>query len=618
MQRIHRMPFGAEVLEQGATRFRLWAPAARQVHVCLESPGDGAPTRMLPRPEGWFEAVVAGAGAGTRYRFMVDSGERLPDPASRYQPEDVHGPSEVVDPRAFDWRDEGWRGRPWRDAVFYELHVGAFTPAGSFAAVSGKLDYLAQLGVTAVELMPVAEAPGRRNWGYDGVYLFAPERAYGRPEALKALVQAAHARGLMVFLDVVYNHFGPEGNYLHLYAPQFFTDRHATPWGAAINFDGGFRPVRDFFIHNALYWLEEYHLDGLRLDAVHAIMDDSAPDILTELAEAVSACFGQRRRVHLVLENDHNASRYLERRPNGRPRWYAAQWSDDIHHALHVLASGEDGGYYADYADAPVRRLGRALSEGFAYQGEPSPYRGGAPRGEPSAHLPPTAFVGFLQNHDQVGNRALGERITELAEPAAVRAATAVLLLAPSPPLLFMGQEWGSRRPFPFFCDFGPDLADAVWQGRRREFARFAQFREPQVRDRIPDPNAQATFARAVLDWSEAEGEAGRGWLGFHRELLRLRRREIVPRLGGVAGHAAEFRGHGETGLLATWRLAGGARLHLAANLAASALPAAPDCPSGRLIFATSREMADGLSRRGWPAWSAAWLLAGGAAQGRR
>ena len=341
------------------------------------------------------------------------------------------------------------------------------------AGVIDKLDHLATLGVTAIELMPVADTPGRRNWGYDGVCLFAPQSAYGRPEELKALVDAAHGRGLMVFLDVVYNHFGPEGNYLHVYAPQFFTDRYHTPWGAAINFDGGFRPVRDFFIENALYWLEEYHLDGLRLDAVHAIRDNSTPDILVELAETVRRRVGTGRQVHLVLENDDNASRYLERDRDDRPRWYTAQWNDDAHHALHVLLTGEDAGYYGDYSDAPARHLGRTLAEGFAYQGEASPHRGGSPRGTPSKRLPATAFVPFLQNHDQVGNRAFGDRISTLADADAVRAAVAVLLLAPSPPLLFMGEEWAARQPFPFFCDFGPDLADKVREGRRREFARF-------------------------------------------------------------------------------------------------------------------------------------------------
>ncbi len=309
-------------------------------------------------------------GPGSRYRFRIDGDLLVPDPASRFQPESVDGPSEVIDPRAFEWADQGWRGRAWEEAILYELHVGAFTERGDFAGVAQRLDHLVALGVTAVELMPVAECPGEFNWGYDGVYPFAPERCYGRPEDLKALVEAAHARGLMLLLDVVYNHFGPQGNHLPRYAEPFFTKRHRTPWGAAIDFEGEqSRTVRDFFIHNALYWLEEYHFDGLRLDAVHAIHDSSKPDILTELAEAVHERLGHRE-VHLVLENDRNEARRLERDAQGRAPLYSAQWNDDIHHTLHVLLTGERKGYYADYAERPIRQLGRCLATGFAYQGE--------------------------------------------------------------------------------------------------------------------------------------------------------------------------------------------------------------------------------------------------------
>src|SRR6056297_327087 len=314
------MPFGAEVQDDGSVRFALWAPGARQVELALEEGATAALLPLIAEPDGWFLLATDGAGPGSRYRFRIDGDLRVPDPASRYQPGDVHGPSEVVDPHAFEWRDDGWRGRPWEETVVYELHVGAFSAAGSFAAVAGRLDHLVELGVTAVELMPVAAFPGARNWGYDGVLPFAPDGSYGRPEALKSLVQEAHARGLMVFLDVVYNHFGPEGNYLHAYAPAFCTGRHHAPWGAAINFDGpDSATVRKYFDHNALYWLEEYHLDGLRLDAVHAIMDDSAPDVLEELAAAVAAGPGRERHVHLVLENDDNAARYLDRDAAGTP-----------------------------------------------------------------------------------------------------------------------------------------------------------------------------------------------------------------------------------------------------------------------------------------------------------
>ncbi len=308
--------------------------------------------------------------------------------------------------------------------------------------------------------------------------------------------------GIMVLLDVVYNHFGPEGNYLHAYATQFFTDRHHTPWGAAINFDGpGSRTVRDFFIHNALYWLEEYHFDGLRLDAVHAICDDSEPDILVELADAIHSGPGRERQVHLVLENDNNASRYLQRLHSGRPRWYSSQWNDDEHHALHIIATDERDGYYADYAEKPLWYLGRCLTQGFAYQGEPSAYRNVASRGEPSASLPPSAFVSFLQTHDQVGNRALGERLGMLSEPEIMRALTAVVLLAPQPPMLFMGEEFGASTPFLFFCDFHGELAEAVRAGRCREFEQFERFRGDQSQTEIPDPNALSTFERSKLAW---------------------------------------------------------------------------------------------------------------------
>lgn len=602
------MPFGAQLLETGGVRFRLWAPAARRVDLCLV---EGETETLLPMTrldEGWFELETERAGSGSRYRFCIDAGMRVPDPASRYQPEDVHGPSEVVDPGAWPWQDEAWLGRPWREAVIYELHVGSFSPQGDYAAIQQRLDALVELGISAIELMPVADFPGRRNWGYDGVYLFAPDSQYGRPEDLKALVDAAHARGLMVFLDVVYNHFGPEGNYLHGYAPQFFTERHHTPWGAAINYDGEHSHwVREFFIHNALYWLEEYHLDGLRLDAVHAIIDDSQPDILTELAERVQRHFGNRRRIHLVLENDHNAARYLTRSTNGRPEHYVAQWNDDIHHALHVLLTGEQDGYYQDYAPQPLPHLQRCLSEGFAYQGEPSPFRDQARRGEPSAQLPDTAFVSFLQNHDQVGNRAYGERIAELTDAERLRAALSLLLLAPAPPLLFMGQEWNSTQPFPFFCDFGADLADKVVEGRRNEFAHFPEFSDPAARERIPDPMAEATFDQAVLDWQARHGPDHQPWLKLHKELLALRHAEVVPRLHNLTGGAARSAIWAGQGLRVDWSLGDGARLTLLANLGDGSISAS-DRPPGRLLHSTHPTAAH-EAHESLPPWSVSWYL---------
>jgi 1,4-alpha-glucan branching enzyme/maltooligosyltrehalose trehalohydrolase len=564
---------------------------------------------MRAEPEGWFGLDTGRARPGTRYRFAIDGGMRVPDPASRFQPEDVHGASTVVDAAARDWQDSSWCGRPWEETVVYELHVGTFSRRGDFAGVREKLGYLAGLGVTAIELMPVADFPGRHNWGYDGVYLFAPDSRYGGPDELKALVEAAHAHGLMVFLDVVYNHFGPEGNYLHAYAPQFFTDRHQTPWGAGINYDGSDSHwVRQFFIHNALYWLEEYHLDGLRLDAVHAIADDSQPDILTELAAVVHAHFGSRRHIHLVLENDDNAARYLGRDAGRRPVAYAAQWNDDLHHALHVLLTGEHDGYYLDYAGHPLDHLVRCLAEGFAYQGEASPYRDNTPRGEPSSGLPPTAFVSFLQNHDQVGNRAFGERIFSLCEAAPLRAALSLLLLAPPPPLLFMGQEWGCTRPFPFFCDFGPGLADKVVAGRRDEFSRFPQFRDPGARARIPDPMAWQTFASARLDWQAQDTPVHRDWLALHRELLALRQRELVARLHGVPCGAARCTRIADSALSAVWELGDGCELMLLANLGNTPLA---ECsrPGADLLYATHAAAPGQPPEDGLPAWSVFWSL---------
>jgi malto-oligosyltrehalose trehalohydrolase len=604
------MPFGATPTGDGRVRFRLWAPGARAVELLLGRTATERVERLHALREGWFETVTAGAGPGASYRFRVDGGTAVPDPASRFNPDDVHGASEVIDPEAFVWQDDGWQGRPWEEAVVYELHVGTFSPEGTFAGVERRLDYLAELGVTAIELMPVADFPGRRGWGYDGVLPFAPDAIYGRPDDLKRLVQAAHHRGLMVLLDVVYNHFGPEGNYLYVYARDvFFTDRHRTPWGAGVNFDGqGSEVVRQFFVHNALYWIEEYHLDGLRLDAVQAIADDSPAHLLEAIAEAVRQGPGQTRAVHLVLENDANQARFLARDASGRPRWYDAQWNDDLHHALHVVLTGECDGYYADYADAPLERLGRCLTEGFAYQGERSAYRDGAPRGEPSAHLPPTAFVNFLQTHDQIGNRAFGERLCALASPEAVTAATAIVLLAPSPPLLFMGEEYAAATPFLYFCDFGPELAGAVTAGRREEFARFDRFSDPVIRDAIPDPNDPETFRRSRLAWDCLGRSPHAETLAHHQELLALRRREVAPRLGGQAGGLAGWQTHGGWGLAVTWTLADRSRLSLLANLSSEPHSGVP-APAGRLLYATGVAATTLVSGGALPPWLVAWWL---------
>jgi maltooligosyltrehalose trehalohydrolase len=570
MKRHHELPFGVEIVGAGV-RFRLWAPKAATVDLEL----GGANRLALAREDGgWFGLTTTAAGTGSRYRYIVD-GQNVPDPAARYQPEDVHGRSEVIDPTGYDWHDQDWRGRAWEEISLYELHTGTFSPGGDFTGVQRHLDHLTRLGVTAIELMPVADFPGRRNWGYDGVLLFAPDASYGRPDELKRLVEACHERGLAVLLDVVYNHFGPEGNYLHLYAPDFFTGRHQTPWGAAINF--ACPEVRRFYVENALYWLEEYHFDGLRFDAVHAIVDDSPRHILTEIAETVRQRCDADRAIHLVLENDNNEARRLE------AGLFTAQWNDDVHHALRVLTTGETNGYYADYADAPAERLGRALAEGFAYQGEVSRRRR-ARRGDPSAQLPATSFVSFVQNHDQVGNNAFGTRLVRLASPDAVRVAAAICLLSPQIPLIFMGEEWGAVQPFTYFCDFEPDLAEKVRAGRRREFADFHDFRRG-VAD-IPDPCAEATFAAAVLDWHAPERSPHSEWLLWYRRMLALRAQEIAPRLAGMPGNAGRWCVSDDRLLRVDWRLGGGARLTLLANFDGDEV-ALREPVAGRLLYAS-------------------------------
>jgi maltooligosyltrehalose trehalohydrolase len=523
MHHRHAMPFGA-AFGREATRFSLWAPSAAEVTLVL----DGADHAMPAGGDGWYSLTLPDVRPGARYGYRV--GDLLvPDPASRFQPDDVKGPSAVVDPDAFDWPDGGWRGRPWEEAVLYEVHVGTATPEGTFAALAEILPELAELGVTAVELMPIGEFHGRRNWGYDGVLPYAPDASYGSPEDLKRLVAKAHSLGLMIFLDVVYNHFGPVGNYLHAYAKTFFTERHETPWGAGMNVDGpDGKPVRDFFVENALYWLDEFQFDGLRLDAVHAIRDDSGDHLLAELARRARA-LAPDRHIHLVLENEHNESRWLERGQDFKPLLHTAQWNDDIHHCWHVLLTGERDSYYRDFADDPVGRLRRGLTEGFVYQGDPSPNQGGKPRGTPSAHLPPACFVAFLQNHDQVGNRAFGDRLAGAPERLAL--ARAFLLLGPQIPMLFMGEEWGAATPFQFFVDFAddPELSRAVREGRRREFRNFPAFADEAAAARIPDPTDEATFLASKLAREEAARPPHDAVLAETRRLLALRRDVVAP-----------------------------------------------------------------------------------------
>lgn len=537
--------------------------------------------------DGWYALDVAGTRPGSRYRFRIDDELDVPDPASRFQPEDVHGPSELID-HAYEWQARSWKGRPWHECVFLELHTGAFTPEGSFRGIIGRLDHIVETGITAIELMPVADFFGRWNWGYDGVLIFAPDGAYGRPEDLKALIDAAHQRGLMIFLDVVYNHFGPEGNYLGRYAPQFFTEAH-TPWGNAIDYENPL--VRRFAVENALYWLNDFRFDGLRLDAVHAIAEPSRTTLLNEMSFAVGKLARDTgRHIHLVLENDANQASLLDPLADPPRGEYRAQWNDDYHHAFHVLLTGEQQGYYRDYRE-PQRHAVRALAEGFVYQGDPSSHRKGEKRGEPTQNLPATAFVNFVQNHDQIGNRVLGERLIALAAPAALEAALAITLLAPSPPLMFMGDEWGAREPFPFFCDFKGDLAEAVRKGRRQEFEEaYARFG-----GEIPDPLAEQTFGSAALDWTKVGDAEHQARLELVRQLLDARRSFVIPRLPQI------IPGHGQCtiddGVLgARWNFRNGEALSIIANLT--------DAPRSRPATKFGESIWGGVPPAQLPPWS--------------
>ncbi len=499
-------------------RFEVWAPGKDRVELVLEG---GERLAMAPSELGWWTLEVPGAGPGTRYRLSPDGGPPRPDPRSAYQPEGVDGPSELVDHASFNWSDATWEGFELGRAVLYEMHVGTFSPEGTFDGAVGRLGHLVDLGVNAVELMPVAEASGARGWGYDGADLWAPHHCYGGPDGLKRLVDACHGHGLAVVLDVVYNHLGPAGNYLAEFGP-YFTDRYRTPWGTAVNMDGaGSYGVRDFVVANALMWLGDYHLDGLRLDAVHAIYDEGALHVLEELSQAVDL-LAQRQGRHLWLmaESDRNDPRLVRSRAEHGYGVHAA-WDDDLHHALHCVLTGEEGGYYSDFGQ--LGQLAKALSQGYVYDGSFSPFRQRR-HGRPAVGLPGQAFVVCMQNHDQVGNRAFGERISSLVGADLAAVGAALYLLSPYVPLVFQGEEWGASTPFQYFTDHrDPDLARAVSEGRRREHAM-------EGAGDVPDPQDEGTFLRSRLDWSEPQREPHRWLLGWYKRLLELRRSE--PALG--------------------------------------------------------------------------------------
>jgi maltooligosyltrehalose trehalohydrolase len=517
---------GATCLGWG-TRFRVWAPEAETVEVVLESQNQAH--SMSKTGDGYFALVLPSVGAGTLYRYRVDGKGPFPDPASRFQPDGVHGPSQIVDPGQFEWSDQQWSGIEMTDLVLYELHIGTFTPEGTFAAAAKRLAWLKDLGVTAVELMPVSDFPGERNWGYDGVCPFAPARCYGTPDDLRALVSEAHRLGLAVHLDVVYNHFGPDGAYQGTFSGAYFSKKHHSPWGAALNFDGPLsEPVRDYVIENALRWIHEYHFDGLRLDATHAIADDSHRHILASIASAVRASVAQcGRRVQVVAEDVRNLAGMVT--PEAEGGWgLDGVWSDDFHHQVRRCLAGDSDGYFQDF-DGATSGIAATARQGWFYTGQHAPYFNAA-RGTDPNGVPLERFVFFIQNHDQVGNRAFGDRLNRTIEPAAYRAASVLLLMLPETPLLFMGQEWAASSPFRYFTDHHAELGRLVTEGRRKEFASFRAFADSEAREKIPDPQDVQTFLRSKLNWEECEREPHAAMLRLYRRLLRLRREEPALR----------------------------------------------------------------------------------------
>lgn len=573
--------FGAIPRADGSVRFRMWAPTIGRQKVVLEIEGR-PPAQMQPEGDGYYQLTLP-CHVGARYRYRIGAERAVPDPASRLQDGDVHDASIVCDTRAYPWKNTDWRGRPWTQAVLYEIHCGL---AGGFQGVETRLEELAQLGVTALELMPIADFPGPRNWGYDGVLPYAPDCRYGTPDELRRLVDAAHGLGMMVFLDVVYNHFGPDGNYLPSYAADFFRDDIDTPWGPAIDFRQD--TVQDFFSENALYWLNEFRFDGLRLDAVHAISDQGWP---ARMAGFVRSQIKPERYVHLVLENHNNAASLLT-------QGFDAQWNDDAHHVLHHILTGETQGYYAGYSQRPTEKLARFLAEGFVYQG-PQSGLGKGVRGEPSAGLAPTQFVCFLQNHDQIGNRAWGERLISLCKPdlTALRAAVALQLLIPHIPLLFMGEEYGTATPFHYFTSHeDPALAKAVREGRRNEFAAQHAFAAEKGGACIPDPNSIQTWEESIVTVRPHDLDAGQ-WHDYYRRLLGLRRGHITPYLLGSRSMGVDVLA--PLSVHARWRLSHGGELSIYCNLsqAACASPGLEARPNDFNLFASKNDGYEALRR---------------------
>lgn len=570
--------WGAEYTEANGVRFRLWASGHPRVMLRLA----GEDKEMNAVGDGWFELTVPGVAPGAEYQYVLPDGMAVPDPASRAQKADVNGPSLVVDPAHYAWQNTDWQGRAWEESVVYEMHVGTFTPEGTFRAAIDKLPYLAQTGITMIEVLPVSQFGGNRGWGYDGVLLYAPHAAYGSPDDFKAFIDAAHGHGLSVVLDIVLNHFGPEGNYLPLLSPEFFHKERHTPWGAGIAYDVD--AARRYMLEAPLYWLEEYNLDGLRFDAIDQIEDTSEKHLLIEIAERIRKRITDRP-VHLTTEDCRNVTFLHPREKDGSVPLFTGEWNDDFHNAVHVFATGETHAYYQDFAREPEKLVARTLAEGFAYQGEVS-VQSGEPRGVKSTDQPPTAFVDFIQNHDQTGNRAQGDRLISLAGAERTRVLLAMLLLSPHIPLLFMGEEYGETRPFLFFTDFHGDLAKAVREGRAKEFEGHAGHEGESV----PDPNAEQTFARSKLDWQKLDTPEGEEWLAFTQALLDVRKQYIVPLLATAGGNSGKVVETAEGYLAVSWRFPQGT-LSMALNISDRHQPL-PDQP-GETIYVWRSPAAD-------------------------
>lgn len=516
-----QLPISANV-EGNAVRFRVWSPEAEKLEAVIFENGKQVAAHELRRDgEGFFVGLAENLGAGTRYQYRLNGDKLRPDPASRYQPEGVHGVSEVIDPSQFNWTDQHWNGVSPDKAIIYEVHVGTFTAEGTFAAIINKLDYIKNLGVTIIELLPVADFPGSRNWGYDGVDLYAPANAYGHPDDMRRLIDAAHAKGLAVIQDIVYNHLGPDGNYLRDFSTDYFTDKHKTPWGDALNFEC--KAVREFFINNTLYWTHEFHVDGLRLDATHAIIDTTTEHILAEINRRVRETLPSERQFLIYAEDARNENKLVRPVQDGG---YGLDgvWADDLHHEIRVTVAGDHESYYQDF-EGNAYELATTLNQGWLFQGQKTP-RSGEARGTAADVVAPDKFVVCIQNHDQIGNRAVGDRLNQDVNLEAYRAASAVLLLCPYTPLLFMGQEWAADTPWQFFTDHNPELGKLVTEGRRKEFEGF----ESYGKEEVPDPQADSTFENSKLNWQEPSQPPHAQTLALYQDLLKLRSSLLTQR----------------------------------------------------------------------------------------